>query len=62
VETDKKLAEMLRQDFSVLNEANKQGVIEMTKFLILTQNSILPAFLKESGPAVNQEGVDNEKQ
>jgi hypothetical protein len=40
----------LKQDFSILNEANKKNVIEMTKFLVLTQNTIVPGFLEKNGP------------
>jgi hypothetical protein len=47
METDKEITEILEQDFSVLNENNKKNVIEMTKFLILTQNTIVPGFLEE---------------
>jgi hypothetical protein len=50
METDKEMTETLKQDFSVLNESNKKNVIEMTKFLILTQNTIVPGFLEEKSP------------
>jgi hypothetical protein len=49
VETDKEMTEMMRREFSTLNEANRKGVVEMTKFLALTQNNIIPAFLGEKG-------------
>jgi hypothetical protein len=49
METDKEMTDMLRQDFIALNETNRKGVIEMTKFLVLTQNSIIPDFLGENG-------------
>jgi hypothetical protein len=49
METDKEMTDMLRQDFVVLNETNRKRVIEMTKFLVLTQNTILPGFLEEEG-------------
>jgi hypothetical protein len=51
MKTDKEMTDMLRQDFTVLNEANRKGVIEMTKFLVLTQNSIIPDFLGKNGSA-----------
>ena len=35
----------LNNDFSVLTEENRKSVIEMTKFLIITQNSIVPGLL-----------------
>jgi hypothetical protein len=47
MERDKEMGEILRQDFSVLNESNKKKVITMTKFLVLTQNTIVPGFLEE---------------
>jgi hypothetical protein len=50
METDKEMRELLRQDFLVLNESNRKSVIEMTKFLVLTQNTIIPGFLEENGP------------
>jgi hypothetical protein len=50
METDKEMTEILEQDFSVLNETNKKKVVEMTKFLVLTQNTIIPGFLEEKGP------------
>jgi hypothetical protein len=50
VETDREMKETLRQGFSVLNEANRKNVIEMTKFLVLTQNAIVPGLLEEKGP------------
>jgi len=37
-----KMNETLKKDFSVLSEENKERVIEMIKFLIHTQNSIIP--------------------
>ena len=53
METDKEMTEILQQDFPVLNETNKKKVIEMTKFLVLTQNTIVPGFLKEKRPSVD---------
>jgi len=35
----------LNNDFSVLTEENRRSVIEMTKFLIITQNTIVPELL-----------------
>jgi hypothetical protein len=51
METDKEMIKTLEQDFSALNENNKKNVVEMTKFLILTQNTIVPGFLKGKGPS-----------
>jgi hypothetical protein len=47
---DKEMTETLWQDFTTLNEVNRKNVIEMTKFLILTQNTVVPGFLKEKEP------------
>jgi len=35
----------LKSDFSVLTEENRESIIEMTKFLIITQNNIVPELL-----------------
>jgi hypothetical protein len=40
--------ESLEQDFSVLNEAGRKNIIEMTRFLVFTQNIIVPGLLKEN--------------
>jgi hypothetical protein len=58
METDKEMREMLEQDFSVLNESNKKKVVEMTKFLVLTQNTIVPGFLEENGPVDMSIGIE----
>jgi hypothetical protein len=50
METDKERAEILEQDFSILNENNKKKIIDITKFLVLTQDIIIPGFLEENGP------------
>jgi hypothetical protein len=49
VETDKEMTAVLRAEFSILNEANRKKVVDMTKFLVLTQNNIIPGFLQEKG-------------
>jgi hypothetical protein len=49
MEADKEMAKTLEQDFPVLKETNKKKVVEMTKFLVLTQNTIVPGFLEEKG-------------
>jgi hypothetical protein len=53
METDKEMAETLQRDFPVLNETNRKKVVEMTKFLVFTQNTIVPGFLEEKGPSVD---------
>jgi hypothetical protein len=39
--------ETLNDDFSALTEKNKKNIIEMTKFLVLTQNTIVPELLND---------------
>ena len=39
------LNETLNKDFFVLTEENRKSVIEMTRFLVLTQNTIVPELL-----------------
>ena len=47
-----KMNETLNKDFSILSHENKEKVIEMIKFLIYTQNSIIPEKLySECKPA-----------
>jgi hypothetical protein len=48
MEIEKEIMETLEQGFSILNESNKKNIIEMTKFLVLTQNTIVPGFLEEN--------------
>ena len=40
-----KLPKSLKKDFSALTEIHKKKVIEMTRFLVLTQNNIIPEML-----------------
>jgi hypothetical protein len=62
METDKGMTEILQQDFSVLNENNKKKVIDMTKFLVLTQNTIVPGFLEENSPVdMSSTGTEKER-
>jgi hypothetical protein len=53
MEIDTEMTETLQQDFPLLNEPNRKKVVEMTKFLILTQNTIVPGFLEEKGIVVS---------
>jgi hypothetical protein len=41
---------ILEQDSFILNECNKKNIIEMTKFIILTRNTIVSGFLEENSP------------
>jgi hypothetical protein len=47
MEPDKEMMKTLEQNFSILNEGNRKNIVEMTKFLVLTQNTIVPGFLEE---------------
>jgi hypothetical protein len=51
VAKEKDLNKTLNKDFSSLNEKNKKSVLEMTKFLVLSQNNIIPSMLNETPPA-----------
>jgi len=42
------LTETLNNDFLALTDDNKKSVLEMTKFLVLTQNTIIPEILNIS--------------
>ena len=42
------MTDTLNKDFSALTEENKKKVLEMTKFLVLTQNTIVPEVLNVS--------------
>jgi len=46
-----KMNETLKTDFSALNEKNRASVLEMTKFLVLTQNAIVPKILSPENDA-----------
>ncbi|MCL2293648.1 MAG: hypothetical protein FWC36_02115 [Spirochaetes bacterium] len=39
------LNKTLDKDFSALTEENKKNVLEMTRLLVLTQNTIVPKIL-----------------
>jgi hypothetical protein len=43
--------ETLNKDFPALTEKNKKSVIDMAKFLVITQNAIVPNILDENMPA-----------
>ena len=54
VEPDKEMTEVLKQGFSALTEKNKKNMIEMTKFLVLTQNTIVPEILNRKKKDVDK--------
>jgi hypothetical protein len=62
MDTNKEMAEILRHDFSALNENNRKKVVEMTKFLVLTQNTIVPGFLEEKSPVGMFKRTEKEEQ
>jgi len=49
--------ETLNEDFTTLTDDNQKSVIEMTKFLILTQNTIIPEMLNSSKNEENKQGL-----
>ena len=56
----------LNREFSLLTEENRQSVIEMIKFLIITQNNIVPALFNfdkkkfKREDTLNTTGVEKE--
>jgi hypothetical protein len=58
MEPDKEMMKTLEQDFSILNESNRKKIVDMTRFLVLTQNTIVPGFLEEKGPVDMSRGTD----
>jgi hypothetical protein len=54
VETDKEITESLKRDFSALTEEAREKVIEMTKFLVLTQNTVVPEILNMEKKDINK--------
>jgi hypothetical protein len=57
MEGEKDLQETLNADFSALTEKNKKNVLEMTKFLVLTQNAIVHSILADSAPPMEAEKI-----
>jgi len=52
----------LNNDFSRLTEENRKSVLEMTKFLIITQNTIVPELLHiDKNKFIEGEEPDNDK-
>jgi len=52
----------LSNDFSVLTEENRNSVIEMTKFLIITQNTIIPELLNlDKNKFIEEETFNNKE-
>jgi len=52
--------QMLNKDFSELTEENRKSVLEMTKFLIITQNTIVPELLNIDKKRI-KEGAGNKR-
>jgi len=51
----------LNNDFSVLTEENRKSVIETIKFLIITQNTIVPGLLNLDKKLREEEALNNDK-
>jgi len=52
----------LNNDFSILTEENRKNVIEMTKFLIITQNNIVPELLHfDKNKFIEEKAQNNDK-
>ncbi|MDR1104767.1 MAG: hypothetical protein LBL44_00285 [Treponema sp.] len=58
MEADKKMTETLNTGFLTLTAENKKKIVDMTKFLVLTQNTIIPGFLEEKSPVDISIGED----
>jgi hypothetical protein len=61
MKTNEEMMKTLQQDFPALNDKNKKNVIEMTKFLVLTQNTVVPGFLEEKGSVDMSTGAEKER-
>ena len=48
--------QILNNDFSVLTEENRKSIIEMAKFLVITQNNIVPGLLHLDKEKIKKEG------
>jgi hypothetical protein len=52
----------LNNDFSILTDENRKSVIEMIKFLIITQNNIVPELLHfNKNKFIEEEVLRNDK-
>ena len=52
----------LNNDFTILSEKNRKNVIEMTKFLIITQNTIIPGLLNfDENKFIQEEPLNHQK-
>jgi hypothetical protein len=58
VEKDKKMAETLSKDFLSLTEENRKNIVDMTKFLVLAQNTIVPKIL-DNGDKNTVDKIEN---
>ena len=50
-----KMDQALNRDFSELTDKNRESVLELTKFLILTQNTIVPKLLNTEKKLLDDE-------
>jgi len=52
----------LNNDFSILTDENRKSVIEMIKFLIITQNAIVPELLHiDKSEFIEEKSLNNDK-
>jgi|LSQA01.1.fsa_nt_gi hypothetical protein len=58
MENDRAMVEALHKDFSVLTEQNRRKAIDMAKFLVLTQNAVIPTILTEKIDNPEKKGSD----
>jgi len=42
--------EVMNKDFACLSEENRRKVLDVTKYLALTQNTVVPAILQQNQP------------
>jgi hypothetical protein len=47
MEAEMDLKDALNNDFLALNERNRKNILEMTRFLVITQEKIVPSMLNE---------------
>jgi hypothetical protein len=56
------ITKTLNSDFSVLTEENRKSAIEMIKFLVITQNTVIPELLHlDKNKITEKETLNNEK-
>jgi hypothetical protein len=51
-----KLLETFNKTFPDLTDENKSSILDMTKFLVMTQNSVIPSMLENHGKKEDRKG------